>query len=328
VSKKKILHKIFLLVGAAVIFHAVWLMVSDDFGMWGQDTWRRGRIVPPHTIATRIYLNGEEYVSPIAKLQIHWDDGVIKYGSKTEDNTLVLYEVEDGEKTRLAVFPTLNVERGYPETEWSMPPHIFDFDVVGDWIIVSVGKIQGSGRFFAGDIFRVKRDGSVRESFRTGSFEERFFIIDGWVYNFIWTPQEVCGWYRFSPCGTYREYMGDTVRHIITFAEDGFIYGRHMASGEDNLARWLPESHEPITLFYAENAPVFEEYSTSIRYGNITVIENYVYFSVAVYKWDIIGWNDVWIRLYAADYRVDKDGGNRTLLSEEFFTADISSPQP
>jgi len=32
-SRKAVFHKIFLLAFAAIIFHAVWLMVSDDIGV-------------------------------------------------------------------------------------------------------------------------------------------------------------------------------------------------------------------------------------------------------------------------------------------------------
>ncbi|MCL2421163.1 MAG: hypothetical protein FWD03_04830, partial [Defluviitaleaceae bacterium] len=178
-------------------------------------------------------------------LHIHWDNGIIQYASRIEGNVRILYAVENnGTNMReIAVFPSLNAEWGHAETEWCRPQEIFHFDVIDDWIILSAGEIQGSMRNFFGDLHRVRRDGSEREAFQLWSMNNRFTVADGWIYHHIWDVQEIYGWIRIRPDGTDRQFMGDTIYTIISFAEDGYFYGTHTASGRDNLARWQPESN-------------------------------------------------------------------------------------
>ena len=260
-------------------------------------------------------------IDSLGEMHILWDDGNIQYGSRIEGNNRVLYAIENGglDLTQLAVFQPLLVEWGHDETEWCNPQSIFYFEVIGDWLIASVGEIQGSGRYFYGDIYRIRRDGGGRESFGLGSFNHRFFIIDGWVYHRYWCfhPTREEGFYRFRPDGSDMEFLGDAIYSIFLIGEDGYIYGIHAASGRGNLARWKPDSTEPITLFLGETAPSFEEYNSSMGYwNNITVMNEYVIFTVIV-----SGYRDSQFResfLYTAEYRVDKDGSNLTLLSEKY----------
>jgi len=249
-------------------------------------------------------------------LQIHWDNGIMQYASRIEGNERVLYALKNDTAMRIAAFTSLNATWGHPETEWCSPQSIFHFDVVGDWLIMSVGEIQGSMRNFFGDLWRVKRDGSVRKPFRIYAMERNFHIINGWVYYEIWDVQTYDGWYRFSPDGTVKEYMGDYIHRIFTFA-DGYIYGEHMATGQGNFARWNPENNEPILLFSEELAPIFEEYFTQINYTNIRTGGDYVYFTVSVsgYRKDSehIGWRPPPSEiLHTADFMVSKDGSNLT----------------
>ena len=256
------------------------------------------------------------------ELFIHWDDGITQIGSMTEGNARILYSIEDGGSriTQLAVFPSLDAEWGNAETQWSRPQSIFTLSVVDDWIILSAGEIQGSMQNFFGDLHRVRRDGSGREAFNIDSMNPRFIIIDGWIYHHIWCAVEVYGWIRIRPDGTDREYVGDFIHTIILFGDDGYIYGTNAVSGEGNLARWWPESGESVTLFLEADAPTFNEFSSRVSYQDIVVADGYVYFTVFVYGvWDytqLICWRTPWESLYTADFRVDKDGGNLTLLQK------------
>jgi len=256
------------------------------------------------------------------EMHIHWEDGDLQYGSRFEGNNLVIYAIEGGgsELTQLTVFQPWVVERGLELHDWnSNPQWVHQFGVTDDYIIASVGETQGSGRYFYGDLFRIRRDGSGRESFGFESMSHTFFIIDGWIYHDYWSFQSASeeGWYRFRLDGTNIEFVGDVIHRIFLFGEDGYIYGIHAASGEGNLARWRPESAEPITLFLGESAPSFEEYNSSMSYwNNITVTDEYVLFTVIVSGYRDGHWRSSF--LYTADYRVDKDGGNLTLLGEEY----------
>jgi hypothetical protein len=251
-------------------------------------------------------------------LQIHWDNGITQYASRIEGNERVLYALENSIVTRITAFPSLNAEWGLPQSGRCFPQSIFHFDVADDWLIMSVGEIQGTMRNFFGDLWRVKNDGSTREPFGIYAMETNFHIINGWIYYNIWDVQTYEGWHRFRLDGTGKEYMGDYIHRIFIFADDGYIYGEHMASGQGNFARWQPEINEPILLFPAELASTFEEYFTQIGYTNIRTDGDYVYFTVAVsgYRKDSehIGWREPpWEILHTADFRVSKCGGNLTL---------------
>jgi len=258
------------------------------------------------------------------ELFIHWDDGVTQFASRMESNTTVLYAIENygSQITQLAVFHSLNVEHGYEETPWCRPQNIFQLDVVDDWIILSAGEIQGSMRNFFGDLHRVRRDGSGREAFHLDTNEHRFVVINGWIYNHIWCHQGCHeeGWIRIRPDGTDREYLGDFIRSIILFGDDGYIYGANAVSGESNLARWLPESKESITLFLASDTPTFDDFFSRVSYSNIVTDDEHVYFTVFVFgEWyyaEPNGWRPLWESLYEADFKVGVDGSGLTLLYE------------
>ena len=74
-------------------------------------------------------------------------------------------------------------------------------------------------------------------------------------------------------------------------------------------------------LFFAENAPEFEGYNISpVLYEYIVIADEYMLFTISITAWEdeyIDGWYTVWFDLYTAVYRVDKDGKNLTLLSED-----------
>ena len=268
----------------------------------------------------------QEYICStfVEDLFIYWDDGITQFGSRIENNATVLYAIENHDSyiIELAVFPSLNVEWGHAETEWCRPQSIFQLDVIDDWVILTAGQIQGSMRNFFGDLHRVRRDGSEREAFGLGSGSSNFIIIDGWIYYNIFNPKEAYGWIRIRPDGTGREFMGDFIHTIILFGDDGYIYGTNAVSGDGNLARWRPESYDSITLFSKVDAPTFDEFYNIVLYQDIIVVDGYVYFTVLVIgTWDYIpflGWHTPWAALYTANFRVDKDGSNLTLLYERY----------
>ncbi|MCL2170481.1 MAG: membrane lipoprotein lipid attachment site-containing protein [Defluviitaleaceae bacterium] len=161
-----------------------------------------------------------EHGEKLEELLVHLDDGITQFGSRTDGNNLVLYEIEDNgsKRTQLAFFAPWSVENGLEETEWCRPQFIAYLDVIDQWVILTVGEIQGSMRNFWGDIFRVKDDGTVREPFHIRSFSPSFYIVDGWIYHHIWHLQggEDEGWYRFRPDGTEKEFLGTAKPQILT----------------------------------------------------------------------------------------------------------------
>ena len=280
--------------------------------------------VAANELAEQVYINTAPSASFIDDLIIHWDDGVTRFGSRVESNINILYMIDNYGLyiTQLATFPSLNVEWGHAETEWCNPQGIFQLDVIDDWVILTAGEIQGSAGNFFGDLHRVRLDGGGREAFHIGTMSPRFLIIDGWIYNHIFCEQGCCkaGWIRIRPDGTDREFVGDFIHTIILFGCDGYIYGTNAASGEGNLARWLPESSESVTLFLASDAPNFDEFYSRVSYQDILIADESVYFTVFVFGYwyysQPMGWRTPWEGLYTANFRVNKDGSNLTLLNE------------
>jgi len=268
-----------------------------------------------------------------AEIHILWDDGNMQYGSRTRGNNLALYAIEnDGtDITQIAAFGPLSVEWGREETERCRPSSIMFFDVMDEWIILSVGEIQGSGGFFFGDLYRVRRDGNGRETFEfldSNPENPRFIVINDWIYYQDWgCPQ--CGgcgygWIRFRADGTEKELLDDIISAIYFFGEDGYIYGTHHAEEMTgswrrpvNLVRWRPEHiNEAITLFEGSSLPKCE-YSDSIGFRDIVVADGYVMLTAIVWGYRPgDGWRGSLI--YSANYRVDVDGSNLKLLNEEF----------
>ena len=254
-----------------------------------------------------------------SEMQILWEYGNIKYGTRTCGNTRAIYAIgpDGSDMTQLALWASLNVEWGQRETQWSRPQDIFYFEVAGDYIIVSIGEIQGSGRHFFGDIFSVRRDGGGRVPFQLNSDNRRFFVIDGWVYHDRWDLQgRDEGWLRFRPDDTGREDVdGTTFQGMLHFGDDGYIYGIR----SNNLARWRPYSTEATTLFLGESLPVFEhpDIGSFAHYEDITIADEYLLFRAVILVYDVrMGWQPR--RVYSAQYRVNKDGSNLTMLSEQY----------
>ena len=258
-----------------------------------------------------------DVVTP-SEMQILWEGDGIKYGTRTHGNTRAIYAIgpDGSEMTQIAHWASLNVEWGNNETQWCHPQCIFYFEVVGDYIIVSIGEIQGTARNFFGDILSVRRDGGGRQSLQLQSDNRSFFVIDGWIYHHWWSVQGGGSWLRIRPDGTDREDVdGTTFQGMIFFGDDGYIYGIR----SNNLVRWRPYSTEITTLFLWESLPAFEhpDIGSFARYEDITITDEYLLFRAVVLVYDVrMGWSPR--RVYSAQYRVDKDGGNLTLLSEQY----------
>lgn len=250
-----------------------------------------------------------------------YQDIDMQYFWGIEDDNCILYAVDNNESVRqLAVFPPIS-EDGYITTKY-----IVDFGICGDWIIVSVGCYQGSGGYFLGDFVRLKKDGGDLEHFQLTD-DDTFVIVDDWIYYNYWTveysAEKAYGCYRIRPDGAEKEYMGDKVYSIILYGEDGNIYGEY-DTGEkiDNYAitdfiRCEPDGSGTVKLFSGKTLPEFDN-SDSMGYRNVVVGDNYITFTVFVHGYSE---DDSWRghTMYTADYRIDKDGGNLTLLSEDYI---------
>jgi len=260
---------------------------------------------------------------------LHWDDGYVQYGSRSERYHLVLYRISNnGESVeQLAVFQDRWYEQGMADEPGGRPvPEVEQFGIIDDWIIVSVGVREGSGRFFAGDIFRVAKDGSSREALELWSANPWFRIIEGWIYHEHYVIQgHHRGWLRLRPDGTELEYLQPFVYNINRF-ENGYIYGS--VSGEgfvNNLARWQFESDEFTTLFYSNTLPRPQRTETiPVSFSRVIYAVTYVADDYVLFTATVVGWRDDWgmhgwFDYYSADFRVDKDGSNLIKLCYVFF---------
>jgi hypothetical protein len=266
------------------------------------------------------------------EINILWDDGIMQYGNRVECNNLVLYSIEhyNSNMTQLAVFQPLSVERGWIEVGRYHPQEIIHFELTSDWIILSVGEFQGSAGYFYGGIFRAKRDGSGHESFGLGENNPKFIVADDWIYH---NDRDMMGsgegWIRIRPDGTGKEQLEANIHSIFFFAEDGYMYGTRSTdimlnewNSATNLARWQPDSTESIVLFFGDALPSFEN-SSHMIFRDFIVANDYVIFTVCLWGYRL---GDSWRGsvLYTANYKVDKDGNNLMLLSEEFFDLPIN----
>ncbi len=262
-----------------------------------------------------------ELPTEIKNINFLESDGDTQYYWTFEGDNCVLYGLDKNESAakQLAIFPPLRNE-GYDPT----PNSIIDFGICGNWIIVSVGHYEGSGHYFYGDFVRMKKDGTKLEHFWITD-DDTFTIVDDWIYYNFWTvkgsPDEGC--YRIRPDGTSKEYMGDILHSIFLYDQDGYVYGEHDTGKTiDNvnpmtdLIRCKPDGSGLITLFSGNSLPKFDN-SNYMRYYDIKIDNDYVAFTAAVHGYSE---GDSWAGHYnyIADYRVNKDGSNLTLLHEEY----------
>jgi len=241
-------------------------------------------------------------------LYIHWDNGVKQYGSRIYENILHLYRVENNKSCfqRLASFPPVRVEQGGVATQWCIAPSVFQLAIVNDWIVISVGEFQGSARVFYGEIFRIKYDGSVRESIGLNSMEHRFHIYNDWIYYHIWDlqPFDGEGWYRFRINGSEVEFLGRDIYQIYLIHSSGWIFGRHRVGGQNNLSKWFIDDNEVITIFDVEELPGFEGYIIEFYYRNIKVVDNTISFCILIagYPLDSNEWRIPWQIFYQTSH--------------------------
>ena len=302
--------------------------IIDASGNWlyYQRTYLIGSQIRRHRIHHTELTHSESLFNIVCygEINILWDDGILRYGSRIECNNLVIYAIDDNSTNmvQLAVFQPLMFEREGFWDVWIRPQELVYFGVVDDWIILSVGEFQGSGNFFYGGIFRVRRDGSKTESFDFGEWNPRFIVINGWIYHIEWEGNEA-RWFRVRPDGSGKEFLSVYIHDIFVFANDGYIYGAHSTdamlnewSPVINLVRWQPDRGKSVTLFMGKSLPIFDE-SSHMGFRGIEVTDDYVKFTVYVWGFnEDFGWRGSF--LYTADYRVDKDGNNLMLLNEEY----------
>ena len=258
-------------------------------------------------------------------MRIHWDDGYMQYGSRAEGLALVLYEItNDGaDKKQLAVFYSRQTEWGRPMS-WCRAPYVVRFALTDDWILLSIGTIEGSGRFFYGGLYSVKRDGSERVLL-AWTDNESFLYSSGWVYHeHQWVQGSSRGWLRVRPDGTDLEYLHPSVYNINRFADE-YIYGsiRAQQGFRHNLARWHVDGGEFVTLFYGYTLPRLQ-LSPPITHSHIAytvtaIGDDYVLFTATVWGWREGAGRHGHFIYYTVDYRVNNDGSNLQLLDYLFI---------
>ena len=245
------------------------------------------------------------------------NDGDTQYYWTFEADNCVLYSIDKNKSIvkQLAVFPPTANENN----------SIIDFGICGDWIIVSVGHYEGSGNYFYGDFVRMKKDGTELEHFWLTD-DDTFIIVDDWIYYNYWTIQDsdiANGSYRIRPDSTGKEYMGDIFRSIFFYSQEGYLYAEHDTGETINgvnpitdLIRSNPDGSEFVILFSGETLLQFDS-SDYMHYLDVNTNDDFVTFTVAVHGYTE---GDAWWGHYnyIADYRVNKDGSELTLLSEEF----------
>lgn len=245
-------------------------------------------------------------------------DGDTQYAWKSQDDDCVLYAFDNDTSN------VKEIARFLPSTD-RQENHIFDFGICGEWIIVSVGNIEGTVRSFVGDYVWMKKDGSELEYF--GPVSDQSFIIAGdWLYYNYWDSHnnstDIDGCYRIQPGTTDKEYLGNIVHEIYLYAKDGYLYGNQkideMINGWNSivdLVRWKPDSSEVTTLFKGEGLPKFDD-ADYIKYYDIKIKDDKIFFTAVVHGYSE---GDSWRghNLYAADYCVDSSGDNLVLLNEE-----------
>ncbi len=204
---------------------------------------------------------------------------------------------------------------------------IVDFGVCGDWIIVSAGHYEGSGQYFVGDFYRIKKGGGEPERMNLTDDDE-FVIAEDWIYYDFWRNTETVasdkgektGCYRIRPDGTGKEYLGDTLYRVILYAQDGYLYGEQKVKPKlsgvpvTNLIRCNLDGTEIATLFSGDSLP-FTGDSNYIEYADICVSDDCITFTAMVHG---LSHDDGWRGHceFIAQYQTDKHGKNLTLLKE------------
>lgn len=202
---------------------------------------------------------------------------------------------------------------------------ITKFDICGDWIILSAGSYQGSANIFYGGLMKMKKDGSESQYFYDGDIDE-FEIIDNWIYFNVWAEKnnenadwEGNGCYRIHPDLSERKYFGKEIDYLMC-SKNNYLYYTYSQSDEsseiiiNDLRQCDKEGNNIITLFYGDNADLFED-SYYVGYSEIENVGKYVYFGVDVHGYTT---NDTW-RGHTCSYkyyRCLKDGSNLEMLYE------------
>ena len=244
---------------------------------------------------------------PFETMHILWDNGIIQYAYLYEDDNIILYEIKDSNMRQVTVF--------YPLGEFSYlfsPLSIFKFEVTDDWLVLSVGELQGSGRYFYGKIFRIRRDRYKILSFYANN--QDFWVIDDYIYHHdIDAQSQGDGWIRIPIDSMAREPLDKRI-HNIYFYSDGYIYGTHKLDNGINLVRWQPDSDEIFTIFEGHVLPTCE-YVTDIWFSHIEIYDKYIIFKAHI-GGVILELNKIF---YTAEYILDLDKNILTHLSEEIF---------
>ena|GEM_PF-1414100 len=256
---------------------------------------------------------------------LHKTDGNTQYLSRREGNDCVLYsfDTKTSHVKRLAVFPPTHEDSPYTNN------YIIQLDICGDWLILSVGHYEGSAHIFYGDFARLKKDGSKLEHFSVTD-TDYFFIVGDWIYYNFWEvehdPEAAYGCYRIRPDGSGKEFLSEGFS-MQRYA-DGYIYGTYDTgktvpdTGKywyriHNLVRCKPDATDFVTLFSGQALPTFDDA------GSMAVYVTAVAGTLVTFNVNVRGYadGDSWRghTCYWAEYKVNTDGSNLTLLKEEYL---------
>ena len=245
---------------------------------------------------------------------------------RDKDGNAVFYAIRQddteppfGREEILATFPP----------DHNTPVHITQFGLLDDWIILSVGSFQGSGRNWFGDLVRMRTDGSQLENFRLETSAHGFHIMDGWLYYDYWEHQagRRFGVWRMRADGSEHEDLSDLIS-TIHVARGGYLYGvfseishtlsqdsgHYVFSISSNLVRVNSATGEKFTLFRGDSLPEIENARHTVaRYVIREIGEDFVHFNAQIWGInEIYEWREG--MLFNHEFVVDNDGENLTPL--------------
>jgi len=139
-------------------------------------------------------------------------------------------------------------------------PSIWDFGRLDGWLILSVGFGHHDADLFSGSFVRMREDGSQQEEF-WATYENRFWVADGWFYYNFWKKQGDNGdshprVHRMRADGSEWEDLGDFMSNISD-VRNGILYGRFVGENSDFIS-FDPATGDITTLFNGGELPTIE----------------------------------------------------------------------
>lgn len=201
---------------------------------------------------------------------------------------------------------------------------IMHFDVCGDWLVYSVGSMQGSALNFWGYFVRVKKDGSEKEHvFLTDNYG--FTVLDGWIYyNYCQDGHgdntDPDGYYKVRPdLISEKQYLGGEIGSIVYYDKenDWLYYVSDSCWLEDptDICRSRLDGSDISTIVsydsIAKNLALVD--SDFIIYNPIDNVGDWLYFNANIWGYpENSGWRPTFVG--SRFFRIKLDGtGLQTL---------------